>query len=154
MPNKPVRQSAKYKEQQYRKRMTQDRPAGTAIAELDRLEPDTTVLDGAQVSDATTIRFSPASDGAVPAVAAAVPRTTAPRPAVPRPTTTTTLNRRPPTATTTTTAVRTARGRIAAQMQEMNLTDEMAFIRSDIRRLLLLAAASFAVLIVLAFVLH
>ncbi len=157
MPNKPVRQSAKYKEQQYRKRMAQGQPVGTATAELDGPERDTTALDSTQVADATTIRFSPAGDGATTAATApvaTVPRTAAPRPPMPRPPTTTTLNRRPPTAATPMSAVRTARGRIAAQMQEMNLTDEMAFIRSDIRRLLLLAAASFVVLIVLAFVLH
>ncbi len=149
MPNKPVRQSAKYKEQQYRKRMAQGPTAGTATAELDGPEPDTTVLDSTQVSDATTIRFSPVGDGT-----AVAPVAVPPRASTPRPPTTTTLNRRPPATAIPTSAVRTARGRIAAQMQEMNLTDEMAFIRSDIRRLLLLAAASFAVLIVLAFVLH
>src|SRR5437763_1787998 len=60
MPNKPVRQSAKYREQQMRKRMAQgDRPAGAT---------DTAELDGATSSaegvstpspDATTLRFSP-----------------------------------------------------------------------------------------------
>ncbi len=153
MPNKPVRQSAKYKEQQYRKRMAQGPTAGTATAELDGPEPDTTVLDSTQVSDATTIRFSPAGDGTAVAPVAVPLRASTPRPPMPRPPTTTTLNRRPPATATPTSAVRTARGRIAAQMQEMNLTDEMDFIRGDIRRLLLLAAASFAVLIVLAFVL-
>jgi len=154
MPNKPVRQSAKYKEQQYRKRMAQGQTAGTATTELDELETDTTALDSTQVSDATTIRFSPAGEGVAAVPVATLPRTTAPRPPMPRPPTTTKLNRRPATTAAPMSAVRTARGRIAAQMQEMNLTDEMAFIRSDIRRLLLLAAASFAVLIVLAFVLH
>ena len=154
MPNKPVRQSAKYKEQQYRKRMAQGPTAGTATAEPDGPEPDTAVLNSTQLSDATTIRFSPAGEGAAVAPVAAPSRTPTPRPPMPRPPTTTTLNRRPPATSSATSAVRTARGRIAVQMQEMNLTDEMAFIRSDIRRLLLLAAASFAVLIVLAFVLH
>jgi hypothetical protein len=132
MPNKPVRQSAKYREQQLRKRIAQgDRPAGTF---------DTAELDGAPEAagtpspDATTMRFSPSGTGT-----ATVTRTT-------------TLNRRPPGATSAAvTAARTARGRVAAQVHEMNLADEMAFIRADIRRLLILAAGSFVVLIVLSF---
>jgi hypothetical protein len=51
-------------------------------------------------------------------------------------------------------AVRGARGRIAAQMQEMDLQHEMEFIGADIRRLLILAAGSFVILIILAFVIH
>ena len=57
-------------------------------------------------------------------------------------------------AATMPSAVRGARGRITAQMQEMDLQHEMAFINADIRRLLSLAAGSFVVLIILAFVIH
>ncbi|HUS14117.1 MAG TPA: hypothetical protein VM536_03770 [Chloroflexia bacterium] len=132
MPSKTVRQNAKYREQQLRKReATQGRAAGTFVADAEN--------DGVEMpAEATTVRF-------VPAGTAAAAVATQPRPvAVPR--------RTPgmPAAS----PVRTARGRIAAQMQQMNLADEMEFVRADIRRLLILAAASFAILIVLAFVIR
>ncbi len=135
MPNKPVRQNAKYKEQQYRKRMTaQARSAGSIEApELD-LAGDAARTPSAPADDASVIRYAPSGT----ATAMATRPVTARRP----------ISTQPPSAT------RIQRGRIAAQMQQMNLTDEMAFIRSDIRRLLILAAASFAVLIILAFVIQ
>src|SRR5689334_7270974 len=144
MPNKPVRQSAKYREQQYRKRMAAQARGGTAVtpAELDAPEHETVQLDNAPSVGTSTVRFAPRGNG--PATATrptAAPRST---PAVPR---------RTP-AVPVPSAVRTARGRIAAQMQQMNLEDEMAFIRSDIQRLLILAAASIAILIILAFVIR
>jgi len=148
MPNKPVRQSAKYKEQQLRKRtVTQSRPGGSVeTAEPEELGTSTVRLDGVPVSDVTTVRFAPATAARAGVATATRPAAVAPaRPGV--------VPRRPVTIGAVS-AVRTARGRIAAQMQEMNLTDEMAFIRGDIRRLLILAAFSFAVLIVLAFLIH
>src|SRR4051812_28896982 len=115
MPNKPVRQSAKYREQQMRKRLAQgDRPAGTLeTAELDGAS-DPTERVSTPSPDATTMRFSPSGTGT-----ATVARTT------------TTLNRRPAATSAAVTAARTARGRIAAQVQELNLADEMAFVRAD-----------------------
>lgn len=143
MPNKPVRQNAKYREAQLRKRVSaQGRGAGALdTAEREEMPADTVRLDGAPAPEAPVMRFAP-SGGAATAAAtrpAAAPAAPAARRAA---------------AGAATSAVRSARGRIAAQMHEMNLADEMEFIRDDIRRLLLLAAASFAVLIVLAFVIR
>jgi hypothetical protein len=153
MPSKPVRQSAKYKEQQYRKRMAaQARTAGTLDpAELEGTDGTPSTRDEATTPETTTMRFAPANSAgtsvatrptapaAVRPAAAAAPRTAPPRRAA---------------AATMPSAVRGARGRIAAQMQEMDLQHEMAFINADIRRLLILAAGSFVVLIILAFVIH
>jgi type II secretory pathway component PulF len=50
-------------------------------------------------------------------------------------------------------SLRAMRGRVAQQIQGMDLRDEMAWIRSDIGRLTVLAVAGFAILIVLAIVL-
>ena len=153
MPNKPVRQSAKYREQQYRKRMAAQAHAAAGLEDAERMTPesDTTRLDGMPVPEATTVRFVPAgtatATAAPPRAGAAASRTATlpPRPAA--------VPRRPSTMPVPS-AVRTARGRIAAQIQQLNLEDEMEFIRSDIRRLLILAAASFVVLFALAFVIH
>ena len=140
MPNKPVRQNAKYREAQLRKRVSaQGRGAGALdTAERAEMPADTLRLDGAPAPEAPVMRFAP-SGGAATAAAT--------RPAAPPAT-------RRAAAGAATSAVRSARGRIAAQMHEMNLADEMEFIHDDIRRLLLLAAASFAVIIVLAFLIH
>ncbi|HMA35110.1 MAG TPA: hypothetical protein VKY74_11615 [Chloroflexia bacterium] len=137
MPNKPVRQSAKFKEQQYRKRMVaQSRTTGTTTAaELDGPPDETVRGDGPPAPEVSTMRFAPAGTGTA----------TATRPAAAP---------RRPASMAMPSAVRTARGRITAQMQEMNLVDEMQFIRGDIQRLLILAAASFAILIVLSFLIH
>jgi hypothetical protein len=142
MPNKPVRQNAKYREAQLRKRgSAQGRGAGALdTAEREEMPTDTVRLDGAPAPEAPVMRFAPSGGAAT----AAATRAAAPA-------------RRPATAAAAgaaTSAARSARGRIAAQMHEMNLADEMQFIRDDIRRLLLLAVVSFAVLIVLAFVIH
>jgi hypothetical protein len=136
MPNKPVRQNAKYREQQLRKRAAAAPRGGTAPAELSTPETDTIRLDNPPGNGTSTVRFAPGANGTATA--------TRPAPAAPR----------RPAAMAVPSAVRTARGRIATQMQQMNLEDEMAFVRSDIRRLLILAAASFAILIILAFVIH
>jgi len=135
MPNKPVRQNAKYREQQLRKRAAAATRTGTAPAELGASDTDTVRLDATPTNGTSTVRFAPAANGTATATRPAPAAVR--RPAVPVPS-----------------AVRTARGRIAAQMQQMNLEDEMDFVRSDIRRLLILAAASFAILIILAFVIH
>lgn len=49
--------------------------------------------------------------------------------------------------------LRAMRGRVAQQIQGMDLRDEMAWIRSDIGRLTVLAAGGFVILVVLAVVL-
>lgn len=136
MPNKPVRQSAKFREQQYRKRMAAQGRAGSLdTAELGASE--SAPAPGENETEIGSVRFAGVGASAATATrpAPVVPRRTAAMPATPG-------------------ALRTARGRIAAQMQEMNLADEMAFIRADIRRLLILAAVSFAILIVLSFIIR
>lgn len=50
-------------------------------------------------------------------------------------------------------SIRTQRGRMAQQIQVMDITDEMSWIRSDIARLTIFAAVGFVILIILAFVL-
>ncbi len=50
-------------------------------------------------------------------------------------------------------SLRTMRGRVAQQIQGMDLREEMAWIRSDIGRLTVLAGVGFVILIVLAIVL-
>jgi len=152
MPSKPVRQSAKYKEQQYRKRMAaQARTAGTLDpAELEGTDGTPRTPDEATTPEVNTMRFAPAN-GAGTSVAT---RPTAP--AAVRPAATAAPRTAPPRrpGATLPSAVRGARGRIATQMQEMDLQHEMAFINADIRRLLILAAGSFVILILLAFVIR
>jgi hypothetical protein len=154
MPNKPARQSAKHKEQQYRKRMAaQARTAGTLDpAELEGTDGTPSTRDEATTPEMNTMRFAPANSAgtsvatrpsapaAVRPAAAAPPRTAPPR--------------RSAAAATMPSAVRGARGRITAQMQEMDLQHEIEFINADIRRLLILAAGSFVILIILAFVIQ
>lgn len=153
MPSKPVRQSAKYKEQQYRKRMAaQARTAGTLDpAELEGTDGTPSTRDEATTPETNTMRFAPAnSAGTSVATRPTAPAAVRPAPAAaPR-----TAPPRRPAAATMPSAVRGARGRIAAQMQEMDLQHEMEFINADIRRLLILAAGSFVILIILAFVIH
>ena len=152
MPSKPVRQSAKYKEQQYRKRMaTQARTAGTLDpAELEGTDGTPSTRDEATTPEMNTMRFAPANSAGTSVA------TRATAPAAVRPAASAALRTAPPrrAAATMPSAVRGARGRITAQMQEMDLQHEMAFINADIRRLLILAAGSFVVLIILAFVIH
>src|SRR3954471_13138827 len=107
MPNKPVRQSAKYREQQYRKRMAAQARGGTAAgpAELTAPDDETVGLNSAPTTGTTTVRYAPSGNGTATA--------TRPAPAVPR---------RAPTVAAVT-AARAARGRVAAQMQQMNLED-------------------------------
>src|SRR5690349_24500905 len=155
MPSKPVRQSAKYKEQQYRKRMAaQARTAGTLDpGELEGTDGTPSTRDEATTPEMNTMRFAPAnSAGTSVATRPTAPAAVRPAaPAAPRPTA---APRRPGTAPSVPSAVRGARGRIAAQIQEMDLQHEMEFINADIRRLLILAAGSFVVLIILAFLIH
>jgi hypothetical protein len=154
MPNKPARQSAKYKEQQYRKRMAaQARTAGSLDpAELEGTDGTPSTRDETTTPEMNTMRFAPANSAgtsvatrpsapaAVRPAAAAAPRTAPPR--------------RSAAAPTLPSTVRGARGRITAQMQEMDLQHEIEFINADIRRLLILAAGSFVILIILAFVIR
>jgi hypothetical protein len=56
-------------------------------------------------------------------------------------------------AGTNASGLRAMRGRVAQQIQGMDLREEMAWIRSDIGRLTVLAVAGFVLLIVLAIVL-
>ena len=58
-----------------------------------------------------------------------------------------------PTSASAASGLRAMRGRVAQQIQGMDLRDEMAWIRSDVARLTVLAAAGFVILIVLAIVL-
>ena len=143
MPKQPApRQSAKYREQQLRRRLAAQERA-TLGEDLD--------VDQAPVtpSDGSTVTFAPASVSAATRSAAT---TTPAAPRVPTP--------RPPTAPRRAATVvpagtvRPSRGRLAAQVQTMNLEDEMANVRSDVRRLLILAAVALVILIVLAFALH
>jgi hypothetical protein len=151
MPNKPARQSAKYKEQQYRKRMAaQARTAGTLDpAELEGTDGTASTRDESTTPEMNTMRFAPANSAgtsvATRPAAARPAASAAPRTAPPR---------RAAAAPTMPSAVRGARGRIAAQLQEMDLQHEIEFISADIRRLLILAAGSFVILIILAFVIH
>jgi hypothetical protein len=135
MPNKPVRQSAKFKEQQYRKRMAaQAQTDGlTTTAELDATDAGDAPMD---TPEAKTVRFAPVGTGAA---AAAMPR-----PGV--------APRRPSAVPLS--AVRSERGRIAAQMQERNLQEEMIHNRGDIQRLLILAGVCLVILIALSFVVN
>ena len=90
------------------------------------------------------------------AVAAPAPRPTppaAPR-AVPATRPVPAARRTPaPTSASAASGLRAMRGRVAQQIQGMDLRDEMAWIRSDVARLTVLAAAGFVILIVLAIVL-
>jgi len=134
MPTKSARQSAKYKEQQYRKRMAAQARTTAPPAELTGTENGTVETATRPQPAAPPTRLASAGNGtAVAARPGLTPRAG---------------------GMTMPSAVRTARGRVAAQIQQMNLEDEMHFIRGDIRRLLIMAAVSFAILIVLAFVIQ
>ena len=114
MPNKPVRQNAKYREAQLRKRVSaQGRGAGALdTAEREEMPADTVRPHGAPAPEAPVMRFAPSGGAATAAATRRPPLPRLPPPAV-----------RPPAPATS--AVRSARGRIAAQMHEMNLADEM-----------------------------
>jgi hypothetical protein len=116
------------------------RPAGAA-GTLDLSE------DQLGADPATELVETPATRTLAPA-AAAPARTVPPARAVPP------ARRTAATAASVAgSSLRTMRGRVAQQIQGMDLREEMAWIRSDIGRLTVLAAAGFVILIVLAIVL-
>src|SRR5690349_18897633 len=114
------------------------RPAGTATVDLGT--PDAPVLpaDGGTVDPAATRNLPPVP----PPAARPMPGRPAAAP----------MPRRQPVAPAAS-GLRALRGRVAQQVQTMDLREEMAWIRSDIVRLSILATLGFVILIVLAIVL-
>ncbi len=125
------------------------RPAGAA-GTIDLTEDQ---LDAAPAADEMV--EAPATRALAPAAAAVA------RPAPPARTTVPPARAVPPARRTTVagaagaagSSLRTMRGRVAQQIQGMDLREEMAWIRSDIGRLTILAAVGFVILIALAIVL-
>ncbi len=133
------------KEEQWRKRMAAQatRPAGGALVEPDE-DADT---QDAPVGETTTYTVAPSRT-------AIAQRNTSPTPATTVEASTATAARTPGTTAAAAqrraqAATRTARARIASTI--MSVEDEMHYVRSDIRRLIILTAICFAVLIILSF---
>jgi hypothetical protein len=143
-PKKAVKQPAR----QLTKTATpvRRRPAGAA-GTLDLTEDQLGAAPAADelVEAGATRTLAPAA--ATPARPAAPARAVPPARPIPAARRTTTA------ASVAGSSLRTMRGRVAQQIQGMDLREEMAWIRSDIGRLTVLAVAGFVVLIVLAIVL-
>ena len=134
-PKKAVRQPAR---QQTKPRAAQARrpaPAGVATQVLP---------DGTPAADELAAENGTAGSSTL--VVRPVPRTTTPRAAAAVPPRRTQV---PGVGS----SIRAMRGRVAQQLQVMDLREEMAWIRSDISHLVILSVLGFVILIVLAFVL-
>jgi cobalamin biosynthesis Mg chelatase CobN len=140
-PNKANQQ--KSREDQWRRRAAAQMGGATSVAETDgAVERYDATLDDA-------VDFTAAE--APPERYAATPRSTSSRVTPTRAQSSTAASSSPATQRRGTNLPRQSRARYAANV--MSIEDEMYYVRSDIRRLILLTAACVLVLIVLLFVL-
>jgi hypothetical protein len=140
-PKKATRQPAR---QQTKPRAAQTRrPTGPGV-------PTQVLTDGTLPAEELG-----AENGATNGTLVAPPpaRTTPPRAAAAAPPRAAAVPPRRTPAAGVGSGIRAMRGRVAQQLQVMDLREEMAWIRSDITHLTVLSVAGFVILIVLAFVL-